>query len=338
MTGLHVVSLRGKVTETRHEVAVAVVDGAGKLLASNGDPDLVTPMRSAAKPFQALPLVEDGAAERFEIGERELALACASHNSERYQVQIVQEWMTRMGLTEDQLVCGSHRPLAKELGFRREDGTWDEVDLAPLSRVASNCSGKHTGMLVLAKHRGWDSENYAIEGHPVQERCRSAIATLCGVPSSTLGAAGDGCGVVSWALPLRAMATGYARCARSSGAMRQVVAAITKHADLVAGKRRLCTALMRAYPGEMLAKVGAGGVYCAASIEAGLGIAIKAIDGDHRAAAVALVEVLHQLGLAAAPASRLPEFARPVILNTNGEVVGRYEPRGSITFTSSKSQ
>lgn len=332
MSELRVNSVRSDVTETTHEIAAAVVDADGLLVASSGDPNLVTPMRSAAKPFQALPLVEDGVIERFAISRKELALACASHNSELHQVVIVRQWMDRLDLSEDQLVCGPHRPLAKDLGFRRHDGTWDEVELASPSRSASNCSGKHTGMLALAKLHGWTEEGYEVAGHPVQDRCRSAIGQACGVPERAIGAAVDGCGVVSWSLSLRAMAAGYARLSHADGAMGEIVTAMTTHPDLVAGKRRLCTALMGAYPGRIVAKVGAGGVYGAALIEERLGIAIKVIDGDHIAAAVALLAILDRLGLQPPAASVLPEFARPIILNTNRKIVGSYRPNGSISL------
>ena len=332
MTQLSVRSLRGGFVETSHDVVVAVSDHDGNLVASSGDPDLTTPMRSAAKPFQALPLVEDGVVDRFEISQPELALACASHNSEKYQVAIVRDWMGRLGLTEGELICGPHRALAAELGFPRQDGTCDEVDLAEPSRVASNCSGKHTGMLVLAQHRAWNKNDYGLVEHPVQQRCRVVISEWCGVTQDDLGVSVDGCGVISWVLPLRALALGYARLANASGAAQQIVAAMTNHPDLVAGKGRLCTALMRAYPGEIVAKVGAGGVYGVGLIGKRMGIAIKAVDGNYRAAVVGLLAVLQELGMEPTPESALPEFFRPIILNTNGESVGHYEPNGSVSF------
>ncbi len=333
MTTLSVCSFRGDFVETSHDVVVAVSDHDGNLMASSGDPDLITPMRSAAKPFQALPLVEDGVVDRLEISEAELALACASHNSEKYQVAIVSDWMGRLGLAERELICGPHRALAAELGFPRQDGTCDEVDLAEPSRVASNCSGKHTGMLALAQHRGWNKNDYGLAGHPVQQRCRAAISEWCGVTESDLGVSVDGCGVISWVLPLRALAAGYARLANASGAARHIVVAMTSHPDLVAGKGRLCTALMRTYPGEIVAKVGAGGLYGVGLIGKRMGIAIKAVDGNDRAAAVGLLAVLRQLGLEPAPESALPQFSRPIILNTNGESVGHYEANGSVSFS-----
>ncbi len=331
MNTLSVRSFRGKFVETRHHVIVAVETRDGALAAFNGDADAIFPTRSAAKPFQALPLVEEGVADAFDISERELALACASHNSEDYQVRMIREWLQRVGLREDQLVCGPHRPLAKELGFPKVDGSWEDVELAPPSRAASNCSGKHTGMLSLAKFHGWDETGYAVEGHPVQEKCRLTISTWFGLAPGDVCGAVDGCGVVSWAVPVRAIARGYARLANADPPMQKIVSAMVRHPDLVAGRRRLCTELMKAFPGKVLAKVGAGGVYAATLLDQGLGVAIKVPDGDSKAAAVALLAVLDHLGLDVGSEAALSRFAKPVILNTNHEVVGHYEAVGSLT-------
>ena len=329
---LTVRSIRGDLVETTHQVAVAIVDREGTLTAFSGDPELITPMRSAAKPFQALPLVEDGVIERFEMDTRELALACASHNSESYQVAIVRDWMARLELTEGELVCGPHRPLAKELGFFRADATWEEVELAVPSRMASNCSGKHTGMLAVAMSHDWTRNGYEQLEHPVQQRCLAILSEWCGIATDQVGATVDGCGVISWAVPLRAIAAGYARIAADTGPMRDIVSAMTTHPELVAGTRRLCTGVMQHYPGGILAKVGAGGVYAAALLDRCLGIAIKVLDGDSRAAAVALMAVLEQMGVTPNPSETLARFATPVILNTNKAIVGHLESHGSLSF------
>ncbi len=330
MTDLQVRSYRSGTVETVHNICAAVVDKHGKMVAGAGNPSLIAPTRSAAKPFQALPLIEDGVDKQLGITARELALGCASHNSETYQVAIVRDWMRRVGIDENQLVCGAHRPLAKDLGFRRLDGSWEDVELAPPSRTASNCSGKHTGMLSLAMFHGWDTRGYAVESHPVQQRCRSVISQWFELPANDVRGGVDGCGVVSWAVPLRALATGYARLADADGSMKSIVSAMMRHPDLVAGKRRSCTAIMEAYPARVLAKVGAGGVYAATLLDQGLGVAVKVVDGDARASTPALLAVLDHLGLDTASSDTLSRFAKPVILNTNGEVVGHYEAVGSL--------
>ncbi len=330
MPRLRVRALRGGVEESVHEIDAVVVDTRDHAVVTIGDAAKTTPLRSAAKPFQALPLVEDGAVERFDITTSEVALACASHNSEVRQVDIVRGLLTRLGFEERDLACGPHPPLARDPAFTSDDGSGD-VELAPPSPVASNCSGKHTGMLALAKHHGWDTAGYHLRDHPVQQRCRRAVAMRCGVPEADIGQVVDGCGVVCWVLPLRSMASGYAGLAADDAA-RQVVNAMVSHPDLVAGRGRLCTALMQAFPGQVLAKVGAAGVYGAALPQHGFGVALKVTDGDARAAGVALLAILDQRDLLPGVRDKLPSYAEPVIINTRGEPVGKYEAFGGISF------
>lgn len=339
MTDLRVRCLRGDVEETTHTVSAVLVDRRGVVVASVGDPEQQTPLRSAAKPFQAAPLVEDGVVERFDFSSRELALTCASHNSERQQVDIVAGLLERLGFRETDLACGPHRPLFKDLGFHFSDAEPGHVELAAPSPLASNCSGKHAGMLAQAKANGWTAAGYHRAGHPVQNRCRTAVAQWCGLDERAIGEVVDGCGVVCWVLPLRSLATGYAALAGrgagagagARGAGDTIAEAMTAHPELIAGARRACTALMCAFPGRVIAKVGAGGVYGTALLEAGLGLALKVADGDHRAAVVALLAVLDQLELLPGVRDALPAYAEPVILNTRREHVGKYEAVGVIS-------
>ncbi len=329
--GLVVESVRGGIVESVHRVAVAVVDADGRLRARSGDPDLVTFVRSAAKPFQALPLLEDGAAERFGVREDELALVCASHNSEPAQVDLIRALLTRIGLAESDLACGPHRPLSADLALAAENqASPPEVPRTPL---ASNCSGKHTGMLAVARHQGWPTRGYHEPGHPVQRRCKEVLAHWAGLPVDRMGEGVDGCGVVSFALPVRALALAYARLGASKEAAPQrVVRAMIGHPDLVAGRGRPCTALMSAYPGRVLAKVGAEGVYGAAILDRGLGVGLKVEDGNTWAAVVALWSVLEQLELDPPPSAAVPRFAAIPVRNTRGETVGSLRASGKLTF------
>ena len=327
---LRVEALRGEIVESVHRVSVAVMDADGRLHASAGEPDFVTFIRSAAKPFQALPLVEDGAAQRFGVTEEELALACASHNSEPAQVEAIRGFLTRLGLAESDLACGPHRPL------------WAELALADAARgefagnegpLASNCSGKHTAMLALALHHGWPTHGYHEAGHPVQRRCKQVMAHWADLRETAIGEAVDGCGVVTFAISVRSLALAYARLAGSDqAAPRNVVRAMMGHPHLVAGQGRPCTALMRAYPGRVLAKVGAEGVYGAALPERRLGIGLKVEDGHTWAAVVALWAVLEQLGLDPPPRVTEPMFAEVPVRNTRGEAVGVLRASGKLTF------
>ncbi|MGH7635621.1 MAG: asparaginase, partial [Gemmatimonadaceae bacterium] len=301
--------------ETRHRVHAAVVDVHGRVLAQAGDPELVTFWRSGAKPFQAVPLVEDGAAERFAITAPELALCCASHSSEPVQVQYVRDLLAKIGCGEGDLVCGPHPPLSERVA---RDYAAAGVRLTP---IFSNCSGNHAGMLALACHRGWPVASYARLEHPVQQRCLAAVSQWAGVPIGAIGTAVDGCGVVCFALPLRNMAWAYAKLAvgldqRGSQTPHVVlVEAVLRHPELIAGEGRPCTTMMRAHPGRVVTKVGAGGVYCGLLTREGLGIALKVADGSGAAAAIAMATLLADLGLRPQPDTLMSQR----ILNTRGE-------------------
>jgi len=324
---LTIESLRGSTAESVHRVSVAVVDEHGRLVARSGNPAFPTFLRSAAKPFQAMPSVADGAAEQYAVTAEELAVACASHNSERRQVALVRALLERIDCTETDLACGPHRSLAIDLGVRLE-GEQMPADLEAPSRLASNCSGKHTLMLSLARARGWPTAGYHLPDHPVQRRCREEMARWSGVPAEAMLEGTDGCGVVSFCLPLEAMARAFAALAVSDEpAAVTVREAMLAHPDLVAGQQRLCTAVMQAYPGEIVAKVGADGVYGVGLPVRGMGFALKVEDGDNRSAMVALVAILAQLGLSPDPRERLERFAAFPVLNTRGEQVGTVRAR-----------
>ena len=311
---MFVESYRGAVLESRHRVHVAVVDASGKLVAQAGNPDLVTFWRSAAKPFQALPLVEDGVVERFGLTRQDLALACASHSSERGQVALVREFLQRVGCAERDLMCGPHRPLADAVARDYETRG------VHLTAVYSNCSGKHTGMLGLAKHHGWPIEFYARLEHPVQQRCLKSVAEYTDVSAKEIGVAVDGCGVACFALPLRNMALAYTRIPSP------ILESMVVHPELIAGEGRPCTEMMRAHPGRVVAKVGAEGVYSASLIREELGVTLKVEDGHSLASALAIAAVLAELGLRPQPASLLTKS----ITNSRGETVGEMRVNGGL--------
>lgn len=333
-TELRVEATRGDLVESVHRVAVAVVDASGALLAASGDPGERTWWRSAAKPFQALPLVQDGAAEHFALSDEELALACASHSSEPRHLDIVSRLMARIGISDAELSCGPHPPLSAAVAQTVARGT---VTLTPRW---SNCSGKHTGMLALAKHCGWPLEGYQASGHPVQQRILEEISRWTGVPAPEVALAVDGCTAACFGLPLRAMALAYARLGASSDpAPRRIVGAMLAHPFLVAGSGRLCTDLMTAWPGRVLAKVGAEGIYSASLPGHGLGVALKVEDGEIHASGVALLEVLRQVLARVAPGQAAdfspPELARhgsQPIRNTRGTVTGALRVAGTLRF------
>ena len=312
---MFVESHRGSILESRHRIHVAVVDADGQLVAQAGDPAYVTFWRSAAKPFQALPLLEDGVAERFGLTRQDLALACASHSSEPAQVALVREFLQKIGCSERDLMCGPHRPLSDAVAKDYETRG------LRLTAIYSNCSGKHAGMLALAKHHGWPTAFYARIEHPVQQRCLAEVSRWTGMATNEIGIAVDGCGVACFAMPLRNMAWAYSRLEG------QVLEAMIMHPELIAGEGRPCTEMMRAHPGRVVTKVGAEGVYSALLVRESLGVALKVEDGHSVASSLAIAAVLAELGLKPQPASLL---TRP-ITNSRGEAVGEMRVNGGLT-------
>ena len=285
---IRVLARRGGLVESEHVVHAVAVSG-DRVVEHAGDPELVTFMRSAAKPIQALPLVR----ARDDLDEAEVAIACASHLAAPEQLDAVHSLLRKAGAVEDDLECGP-------------GGT-------PPARSKHNCSGKHAGMLALAAARGWPRSGYRLPPHPVQREMLAEVAGASGVPASGIGAAVDGCGVVTFALPISSMADAFSRLESLEGGDR-VTAAMRRHPVLIRGPEAPDTILMRALPG-WIAKGGAEGLLCAAAPD-GLGIALKVADGNARAIRPALAAFLERLGYS------LPELARVPLANSRGETVG----------------
>ncbi len=329
-TLFRVESTRGDLVESIHAISLAVLDASDMLVASAGDPDLVTYWRSAAKPFQALPMVADGAADHFGLGSEAIALACASHSSEPEQVDLARRMLAAIGCAEGDLACGPHAPLSTAVHERAlRSGT----ELTP---AWSNCSGKHSGMLALARHHGWPTAGYERAGHPVQERILDEVVRWTGASRDSVILGVDGCTTVCFGMPLRAMALGYARFGvTEEPAASRVRAAMQAHPELVGGPRRLCTDLIRETGGRIIAKIGAEGVYSAAWPELGLGLTLKVADGDMRSAQVALLGVLARLAARfdlPLPLAALSSHAAPVIRNTKQEPTGSLRAAGDLRF------
>jgi len=333
-------ALRGRIVESQHRVSAAVVDAAGRLTASTGDPDLVTYWRSCAKPIQILPLIEDGGADALGITDAEIALACASHNGEPRHLEVASSLLKKAGCAEKDLACGPHPSLSP--AFARAMAERGEKP----RKLHSNCSGKHAAMLALARFHEWPKTDYRKSEHPVQRRMLTEIAAWTGVDEKQVGQGTDGCGVVSFALPLRNMALAYARLgARDPGSgvregalpgpgprtpdpASRVIRAVTADPFLIAGTGRLCTDVIASSKGAVIAKVGADGVYCATLPKVGLGLAMKVEDGSMDAARPALLAFLEILAPGAVRVS--DAFRSPAIQNTLGEEVGRLVAKVSL--------
>lgn len=312
---------RGSVIESRHQVSIAVVDAHGHLRATSGDPQTLTFARSAIKPIQALPLVEDGVAERYEFTEQELALCCASHNGEARHVETARAMLRKIGADEDALACGAHVPMGRTaanalVNTGRQPG-----------RIHNNCSGKHAGMLALARYYGWPLVGYHLPEHPVQQRMLTEVARWSGAIADEIPIAVDGCGVSTFGLTLERMATAFAAYAgaarRGVEGPARIVQAMVRNPEYVAGSERMCTDLMRVARGRIFAKVGAEGVYLAGIPGAELAVALKVADGATRASEPALLATLRVLGLLSDDEiGQLEKYARPEVMNTRNERVG----------------
>lgn len=311
---------RRDVVESVHQVHVVVSKADHEIVAHHGDPAWVTVYRSAAKPFQALPLVDDGVVERFSLSEEELALTAASHNGEEPHLRVARRILEKVGEDEGSLRLGPSPPLRPETAeaLFRAGGT-----VGPLH---NNCSGQHAAMLGLAKVHGWKLETYLEPTHPLQERMISVMEEYTGVPRRDLAMVPDGCGMVAFGVPLRNMARSFAALgerSRTEPAPNRVLAAMASHPFMVAGTGRICTALGEVTGGRIVGKLGAEGVYGMVIPGDGLGIALKVQDGGIRAGDAAAVRALDLLGLLApGEAEALEAFRRGVLLNTLGEEVG----------------
>ena len=285
MEPIEVVVRRGPVVEAAHAVhAVAVRDGA--VVEEAGDPSLVAYLRSAAKPFQALPLVR----ARHDLTTEEIAIASASHLASPEQLAAVRSLLAKAPATEDELECGP--------------------EPTPLEH---NCSGKHAGMLALCRSAGWASGGYRLAQHPVQNACLHEVADAADADPAEIPTAVDGCGVLTFALPLERMALMFSRLEGIDGGAT-VAAAMRAHPDLIRGPMAADSLLMRELEG-WTAKGGAEGLLCASG-PGGLGIALKVVDGSMRGVRAALAELLRRLGFEPG------ELGVEPVANSRGDLVG----------------
>ena len=322
---VHVV--RGGIRESSHRLEVAACDAHGRLVAGTEGSRRVTTFRSSAKPFQLLPLVERGHADRWSFRDEDLAIMTASHTGSDHHRQLVTGILDRIGLTPEHLVCGYHEPLdtAALAGVRARPEL--------RSPLYNNCSGKHAAMLALAVAEGWPVEGYERPEHPVQRLITRTLAEVCGAAAEDVLTGVDDCGVVVFAAPLTVIAQGYARLAGAMAegdarerALNRIRMAMTSHPGTVGGAGRFSTALMEKTRGRIVAKGGAEGLECLGLPGRGLGIAVKCLDGAARPLAPAVIALLQQLGeLADGDRERLGELSRPTLRNHARREVGTIE-------------
>ncbi len=326
---LDVAVTRGDGTESEHRVHAAVVGEGDELLGAARDGKAFTYWRSCAKPFQVLPFLASGGFDALGWDEAQLAVSCASHGGEPEHVALVERMLHDIGLEEGDLACGPHEPSSQRgAKILRESG-------GRPSRLHNNCSGKHTAMMALARHKGWHTQGYEQQDHHVQRVILHEVSLWTDIPCGKIAQAVDGCGVVVFGMTLERMARAYSRFAVASGRgeefPRRVVDAMSNNAFLVGGTDRFDSALIAETEGSVVSKVGAEGVHCAMLPERGIGIAIKVEDGAQRAQVPALLRLLQELdALPAQLSPRLSEWMRKPVKNTRGECVGEVVMRADL--------
>lgn len=317
--------IRGARVESVHRGAVAVVDASGSIVSARGNVDALTFPRSSLKLMQALPLVESGAADALALGDRELAVACASHSSSTMHVGTVSAMLEKAGLSDADLQCGAHWPLfsTKDVVAMVERGEKP-------NRMHNNCSGKHTGFLCTCAHAGMPTDDYIDPDNELQRDVRALIADLCGMAIGDDACGLDGCSAPTFAVPLVGMAQAHVQLATGAGlaparaaAAKRLMSACMAQPQMIAGEGRYCTKLMQAAPGRLFAKTGAEGFYVGALPEKGLGIAVKCDDGTTRGAEVTIPATLARLLGEADPAcGAIKALSRQSVRDWNKNIVG----------------
>ena len=318
---------RSDKVESFHRGAVVAVNAAGEVIFELGDTSSFVFPRSSLKPIQAIPLIESGAAEHFSLTEQELALSCASHNAEENHQLVLDQWMQRIGLTPDQLECGASLPLHEATAHQllRAGGESE--------KRLHNCSGKHTGMLTLAKFLEVATRGYSDYQHETQQRWMQVLSDLSGSDVFSYPWDRDGCGLPALAMPLVEFAAALScfctpekHGAQRAGAMHRILKAMQVHPELVAGSDRCCTAAMLAHDGVAV-KTGAEGVFAAIAPASGIAIALKIDDGATRAADAALGAALRKLAvISETQYESMHRWYSPEIKNSQGVAVGRLAP------------
>jgi len=336
---------RGGVVESTHFGSIAVVDSTGKLLHSHGDPDTVAFLRSSAKPFQALPFVEQGGVEHFGFTQSELAISCASHETAQMHLDTVSAMQKKIGIEEASLQCGPHLPGDSK---KLRQVIKDDIELTP---NFNNCSGKHTAMLAFAKMRGLPLENYLAFEHPIQKDILKTFSEMCGIEADKIQLGIDGCSAPNFAVPLRNAALGMARICdprdlseARAFACKKITAAMSAHPEMVSNHGEFDCELMKIGAGKIVTKRGAEGFQIIGLMpgvygEHGVGITFKVTDGDKssmndnlesstRVRPAVTLEILRQLNvLNESQLQSLAKFGPEKILkNYAGLVTGKSRP------------
>ena len=284
---------RGDFIESIHVAYAVVVNEAGEILYSNGDPDYFTCVRSTLKPFQASAAVKEGAIKTAGFNSEECALMCASHNGEDIHVKTAESMLQKIGYNMSYYECGAHFPYDKESKIKLI-----QKDENP-SALHNNCSGKHAGMLCLAKHLQVNPKGYTDLNHPVQQLIMKQVKRLSELDEFPLEI--DGCSAPVPFLPLFNIALMYQKFAGGNyDELNTLFDAITSNPYLIAGQDRFDTDFIKTMDGKAVTKVGGEGVRGVGIRTAKgekYGVALKVLDGNQRCSPIAIMAVLEEMGL-----------------------------------------
>ncbi len=318
--------VRGPFVESVHRGHAVVCDARGNTLFEWGDPDAIIFPRSSCKMLQALPLVESGAAR--DLGDEQLALACASHEGGAMHVDRVRDWLSTLGMGEKDLLCGVQIP-----GDTEERHRLRAAGEMPC-QFHNNCSGKHAGFLTLRRHIGAGAD-YVEPDNAVQKAVRAAFEEMTGSESPGFGI--DGCSAPNFATTTRGLALAMARMADPAGlgaareeAARRLVSAMVAYPLLVAGHGRACSELMTAGSGAVAVKFGAEALFTAILPERGLGVAVKIEDGGTRGAECAIAALLVRIGLLSEADPLVKKWLNPPIESRTGRPAGEIRPSSAL--------
>jgi len=331
---------RGSIVEARHRGSIVAVEPDGHVVARLGDESMIVSTRSVIKPIQAIPVITSGAADKFNISSREMAVICASHEGETMHTDTVAGILGRLGLDQGALLCGAHPPYSEEAAalLKTHGITFNSLH--------NNCSGKHSGMLATAVHRGLSLEDYVSAEHAVQQSIIDVFRRIAEL-GPHISIAVDGCSAPTFGVPLESIARAFSRLANpwsanhdrgslttnEAVAVKWIVAAMTAYPEMVGGTSgRLDTDLMKATRGKLVSKIGAESVHAVAVLPdgrfpRGLGVAVKIEDGAKRALMPTVVEVLSQLQVIdQAEQAALVDYHRPSVSNHRQFAVGEIRP------------
>lgn len=326
--GYHLVAEeRGGIVEAVHQVDIAVVNAKGDLLYSSGDPYHYTLSRSCVKPIQALPILYMGAAAEFGFTDSEIAIICGSHSGQPEHLETVRSLMGKADLPESMLKCGGHAPFHKESAKKLA---------GEFTRIHDNCSGKHSGVLALCKHMGWNMEDYIDPTHPAQKEIVKAIARVGSIEEDKIGIGIDGCSIPNFAFPIYNMALMFARIGDPEGSpyedhLKRIRKSMIDHPHMIAGTDRFDEIIMTDYPGRVISKAGAMGLQTiAAEIEGEwLGISVKIRDGKYEPVMPLIYHLLDELGMDRGEGSG-DKYRDMAVKTRSGARVGSYKVMGKL--------